>query len=237
VRPGLNQPDAKNQLLDVLTPTGREALLKHSVERRFSTGELLWSAGDPSDRIALVLEGKVRVVRISAGRQTVIHSGEPGATLGEVPFFTNDCYPATAVAAEPTRCLFLTHAAVTKAMAVDPQLAFFFLKRLSLRVQDLVERVDQNTLSSVQTRLAGFILKRSQNVRGPGQSRSETGKSLGFSLGMTQTALAEELGTVREVVVRSLRTLRELGAIESAGDGKYRVTNFAILQRLAQSAP
>jgi DNA-binding IclR family transcriptional regulator len=54
---------------------------------------------------------------------------------------------------------------------------------------------------------------------------------------MTQTALAEELGTVREVVVRSLRGLRQLGAIESAGDGKYRISNRPILEQLAELAP
>jgi GTP-sensing pleiotropic transcriptional regulator CodY len=50
---------------------------------------------------------------------------------------------------------------------------------------------------------------------------------------MTQSALAEELGTVREVIVRSLRSLRDIGAIESAGAGKYRVSNIALLQQLA----
>jgi CRP-like cAMP-binding protein len=231
----LTQTDVKNQLLEFLTPGGRDTLLKHAVERRFSTGELLWSAGAPSEGIALVLEGKVRIVRVSGGRQMVIHSGEPGATLGEVPFFTGDCYPATAVAAEPTRCLFLTHAAVTEAIAADPRLAFFFLRRLSLRVQGLVERVDQNTVSSVQTRLARFVLLRSQKTWTAARSRSETGKRPTFSLGMTQTALAEELGTVREVVVRALRGLRQVGAIESAGDGKYQVASLAILKRLAQT--
>src|SRR6185437_2654945 len=98
----------------VLTPAGREILLGQSIERRFATGETLWSAGDRSERIALVLEGRVRIVR-SGGGQMVIHAGEVGATLGEVPFFTGSVYPATAIAAEPTRCLFLTHAAVTQA--------------------------------------------------------------------------------------------------------------------------
>jgi CRP-like cAMP-binding protein len=232
----LTQPGAKNQLLEALTPVGRDTLLKHSVERRFSTGELLWSAGDRSEGIALVLEGKVRIVRVSGGRQMVIHSGEPGSTLGEVPFFTGDCYPATAVAAEPTRCLFLTHAAVTEAMAVDPRLALFFLRRLSLRVQNLVERVDQNTARSVQTRLARFIQERSQGASAAARPRSNVGESPAFSLGMTQTALAEELGTVREVVVRALRELRQAGAIERTGDGKYRVADRAVLQQVAQSA-
>jgi CRP-like cAMP-binding protein len=226
-----------NQLLDSLSPTGREALLKQSIERRFSTGEILWSAGDRPEGIALVLEGKVRIVRGRGGRQVVIHSGEPGATLGEVPFFTGGVYPATAIAAEPTRCLFLTHAAVTRAMEADPALAFFFLNRLSSRVQNLVERVDQLTVSSVQTRLARFIIERHHTIATSGRSTSRRKDAVTLSLGMTQTALAEELGTVREVVVRSLRGLRRLGAIESADNGKYRICNLPILEQLAELAP
>jgi CRP-like cAMP-binding protein len=229
------QHDPKIPLLEALTPAGRDILLGRSIERRFATGEILWSAGDRSDRIAVVLEGKVRIVRGSGGRQMVIHSGEVGATLGEVPFFTGGAYPATAIAAEPTRCLFLTHAAVTQAMAADPALSIFFLRRLSQRVETLVERVDQNTVSSVQKRLARFILERSQAPVVASRSSSGRTKRNTFSLGMTQAALAEEIGTVREVVVRALRELRESGAIESVGDGKYRVSDLATLEQLARA--
>jgi len=229
------QRDHRIPVLEALTPAGREILLARSIERHFATGEILWSAGERSDGIAVVLEGKVRIVRGSGGRQMVIHSGEVGATLGEVPFFTGGAYPATAIAAEPTRCLFLTHAAVTQAMAADPALAIFFLRRLSQRVENLVERVDQNTVSSVQKRLARFILERSQAP--VVASRSSSGKAMrnAFSLGMTQSALAEEIGTVREVVVRTLRDLRQSGAIESVGDGKFRVASLETLKQLADS--
>jgi CRP-like cAMP-binding protein len=232
----LNRVDAKNQLFEGLNPAGRDALLDHSVERQFATGEILWSVGDRPEGITLVLEGRVRIVRGSGGRQLVIHSGEPGATLGEVPFFTGGRYPATAIAAEPTRCLFLPEAAVRRAIAVDPALAFFFLQRLSHRIENLVERVDRLTVSSVQTRLAHFILQRYRATIALPKSRSKSDKAV-FSLGMTQTALGEELGTVREVVVRALRALRQSGAIESVGDGKYRVVNASILETLAESAP
>jgi CRP-like cAMP-binding protein len=233
----LSQVDARNQLLEGLSQAGRDALLEHSIERQFSTDEVLWSAGDRSDGITLVLEGRVRIVRGSGGRQLVIHSGEPGATLGEVPFFTGGCYPATAIAAEPTRCLFLPEAVVRRAIAADPALAFFFLKRLSHRIENLVERVDRVTLSSVQTRLAHFILQRYQATIASPRSRAKSGEADVFSLGMTQTALGEELGTVREVVVRALRALRESGAIKRVGEGKYRVVNSSILETLAESAP
>jgi CRP-like cAMP-binding protein len=124
-----------------------------------------------------------------------------------------------------------------RAIAVDPALALFFLKRLSQRIENLVERVDRLTVSSVQTRLAHFILQRYQATIGSSRSRPKPGKNAVFSLGMTQTALGEELGTVREVVVRALRALRKSGAIESVGDGKYRVVNASILETLAESAP
>jgi CRP-like cAMP-binding protein len=233
----LSQRDPRNQPLEGLSPAGKDALLHHSVERQFAAGEILWSAGDRSEGITLVLEGRIRIVRGSGGRQLVIHSGEPGATLGEVPFFTGGRYPATAIAAEPTRCLLLSEAAVRRAIAVDPALAFFFLKRLSQRIENLVERVDRLTVSSVQARLAHFILQRHQATIASSRSRSKSGKGAVFSLGMTQTALGEELGTVREVVVRALRGLRQSGAIESVGDGKYRVVNASILETLAESAP
>jgi CRP-like cAMP-binding protein len=224
----LSRGDATNQLLEGLNPAGRDALLEKSIERQFATGEILWSVGDRSEGITLVLEGRIRIVRGSGG---------PGATLGEVPFFTGGRYPATAIAAEPTRCLFLPEAAVRRAIAVDPALAFFFLKRLSHRIENLVERVDRLTVSSVQMRLAHFILERYQATNASSRSRSKPGKGAVFSLGMTQTALGEELGTVREVVVRALRALRQAGAIESVGDGKYRVKNASVLETLAESAP
>lgn len=184
-----------------------------------------------SSGITLVLEGKVRIVRGSSGRQIVIHSGGPGATLGEIPFFTGSTYPATAIAAEPTRCLMLSHAAVARAMSVDSRIAFYFLERLANRVQNLVERIDQFSAHSVQVRLARFFLDRA-NASGKTRDGAATTTALVFSLGMTQHALAEELGTVREVIVRELRRLRELGAIVALGDGRYRIADETLLKRL-----
>jgi CRP/FNR family transcriptional regulator, cyclic AMP receptor protein len=215
-----------DSILDALSEAGRRSLLDRSVERSYRTGETLWNAGDTPVNLALVVEGNVRILRGSGGRQTIIHSGEPGATLGEIPFFTRSRYPATAIASEPTRCLLITYDAFRNALAADPQLAFAMLERLSARVELLVDRVSQLSGESVQARLARFILARAARSGKPQSSQV-------FSLGMTQLQLAEELGTVREVVVRALRSLKESGAIVSAGDGKYRVADHSKLRRLA----
>jgi len=220
------------ELLEGATAEGRRALMEHAVEKKLSAGQILWSAGDRAEGVALVVEGRVRVVRGSGGRQVVIHSDEAGSTLGEVPFFTGGLYPATVIAAEPTRLLIFGEAAVRKAMSVDPGIAFFFLERLSQRVRGLVDKVDQLSGNSVQMRLARYILDR-HSSSSSAKRRPAPARDAAFSLGMTQNDLAEELGTVREVVVRSLRSLRDAGAIVSAGDGKYRVVNRELLERLA----
>ena len=214
-------------MFDQLGESARNALLTRSHERRFSTGEILWAAGDSPVGLAIVLEGRVRVVTSVAGRQVVIHWGEEGATLGEVPFFTGKPYPATAIAAEPVTCLFVTRDAFEQAVKLDPSIAYLLLRRISMRVESLVQRVSQLSGQSVIARLARFILDRASR---------NTDRLAGtpFSLGMTQSDLAEELGTVREVVVRSLRALRESGSISAHGAGRYRIEDLEELVRQAE---
>jgi CRP/FNR family transcriptional regulator len=209
-------------ILDALSPAGRAALLERSIEKTYSAGEVLWIAGDTPAGMTLVVEGKVRIVRGSGGRQTAIHSGEAGSTLGEIPFFTRSTYPATAIAAEPMRCLIITHAAFDHALRVDPELAYVLLDRLSKRVQHLVERVGRLTSHGVTARLAQYVIERA------GASTAPT-----FSLGMTQAELAEELGTVREVIVRALRQLKDAGAIASRASGRFAVVDPGLLREAA----
>jgi CRP/FNR family transcriptional regulator len=209
-------------ILDALSPAGRAALLERSIEKTYSAGEVLWIAGDTPAGMTLVVEGKVRIVRGSGGRQTAIHSGEAGSTLGEIPFFTRSTYPATAIAAEPTRCLIITHAAFDHALRVDPELAYVLLDRLSKRVKHLVERVGRLTSHGVTARLAQYLIERA------GASTAPT-----FSLGMTQAELAEELGTVREVIVRALRQLKDAGAIASRASGRFAVVDPGLLREAA----
>ena len=202
-------------------PRAIDVLAQKAVERRFATDEVLFSAGTRPAGLYLVLEGRVRVVRGNA-RQHVIHAEGPGGTLGEVPLFAGGTLPATAIAAEPTRCALLTRDALLQSIAAEPSVALLLLGRLAARIRDLVGRLDDRSTRSVTARLAEFLLAQS---RPPRPER--------VSLGMTQAALAEELGTVREVVVRALVALRRRGAIAPLGGGRYEITDFEALRQAA----
>jgi len=211
---------ARLPLFATTSPGALAAIAMHAVERTFASDETLFSAGSPSRGLFVVLEGTVRVVRAGDGRQHVVHTETVGGTLGEVPLFDGGTYPATAIAAEPTRCLVLDRDAIRRAISASPDVAMVLLSRLAARVRTLVNRLDDRSARSVNARLAEFLLSR------------RSAKSSVVSLGMTQTRLAEELGTVREVVVRSLRELAKRNLIASRGQGRYEILDRAGLEGL-----
>lgn len=201
----------------------RRALLASATQRSFKTDEVLYLAGQEALSLYLVLEGRVRLLRGHAGRPLHIHDELAGGALGEVPLFEGTTYPATAVAAEPTRCLVLQRDAILDAVRRHPELALAILARLSGRIRLLVDRLDRSATRSIRARLADLIAHRERAARG----RS-------FTLGTTQQQAAEEIGTVRELVVRGLKALRTAGIIEARGGGRYVVRDAARLRQIAE---
>jgi CRP/FNR family transcriptional regulator len=209
-------------VLGALSEPARSGLLATATERRYAASEIIYLAGSPALSLYVVIEGRVRVLRERHGRTIVIHDEEPGGCLGEVPLFEGSTYPATAMAAEPTRCLVLRRDTILDAVRAEPELALALLARLAGRVRHLVDRVDRNTSQPILRRLAELLL-----------TRAAASRSLSFTLGGSQQQAADEIGTVREVVVRGLRALRERGAIAARGGGRFSVTDEELLRRLA----
>ena len=206
-----------------LAPAAVGILCAHAQERRYAAGEVLYTTGASRRGLLVIVEGRVRIVRGRDGRQHVVHEEGRGGALGEVPVFSGGTYPATAIAAEPTRCVLLSTEALRAAVRGDPELAFVFLARLAQRTRHLVDRVDGLAAQDVAGRLARLLL----------QHRGPAGDGREITLGRSQHEVAEELGTVREVVVRALRQLRRQGMIEALGRGRYRVLDPRALARLA----
>jgi CRP/FNR family transcriptional regulator, dissimilatory nitrate respiration regulator len=205
-----------------LNQAAKLALATRAIERRYQSEATIFSAGDQALGIFILIEGRVRVIRESGGRRHVIHEEGPGGTLGEVPMFEDGGYPATAIAAEPSRCIVIGKDAIAAAMSLEPALAWLLLRRLAMRVRTLVDRLDRATSHSIPKRLAAHLVLRME--------RSGTSR---ITLGGTQQSIAEELGTVREVIVRTLRTLVAEEVLRSLGGGRYEVIDAERLRELA----
>jgi CRP/FNR family transcriptional regulator len=212
--------------LRALSDAALRGLARAAAERRYAAGAVLYRAGDAADALYLVLEGRVRVVRVMKdGRARLLHVEGAGGVLGEIPVFGGGPYPATAVATAPTRCARVDAAALERLVAECPEVARFALRRLAERARVLLARLDDLAAHTVASRVAAVVLARARGARGAD-----------FTLGASQAALAEELGTAREVVVRALGALCDAGAIRRTGRARYRVGAPAVLEAMATAS-
>lgn len=205
-----------------LNAHARRELAVRGILRRFRPGEVIWAAGAQPRGLFVVLEGRVRIVRGSGGRQHLVHAEGQGETIGEVPLFSGGTYPATAISDGPTLCLVLERSAIEAAIAADPRFAFALLERLAKRVRTLINRIDAFATQTVRARLAERLV-----------ARPREGGGREVTLGATQAELAEEIGTVREVVVRTLRGMCAAGVLRHVGRARWEVLDEAALRHLA----
>jgi len=208
--------------LDEVGERALAQIARASTVRRYAPKQSLYRAGDPADGLYVVLSGRVLVLREGDGASRMLHTEGAGGVLGEIPVFDGGDFPATATALEPTRCLHLPIAVVTRLLESDLPFARFALHRMAVRARSLLERIDDLTSITVVARLAAYVADRAAESATPQ-----------FTLGVTQARLATELGTAREVVVRGLATLIASGAIERTGRSRFTVRRLATLLSIA----
>lgn len=177
------------------------AAIARPVER--PAGTLLQLEGDPAEVMYVVLAGRVKIVRLSAGgREQVINVISAGGHFNTVPIFDGGNCPANAEALTDVRLLALPRGAMLDVVSAHPALALALLREFTGRLRRMVNLIDELALHTVQGRLAGLLLEQA--------SAAERGER---PAALTQAEMAARIGTVREMVGRALKTFEALGLI------------------------
>jgi CRP/FNR family transcriptional regulator len=147
----------------------------------------------------------------TAGREQVLHTEGPGATLGEGPCFDRGGYVASAVAVAPTRVLLLPRPALLALCHRRPAVALALLESLARRMRRFAELAGDLAFREVTQRVARHL----EAVARADGRMAATGTT--FELTLTQEQLAARLGTVRELVARALAQLRRSSLVAQHG--------------------
>lgn len=192
----------------LLPAAERRRLLGRCRERVLAPREVLFTEGAPCHGLFVLVEGRVELRQVSPrGREQVLHSEGPGATLGEAPLFDREGYVASAVATVPTRVLFVPRAEVVALFRRHPAVALSLLETLARRVRRFAELAGSLTFRPVPERIALHI------VTAAGGPARRIPAGLAVDLALTQEQLAAHVGTVRELVARALAQLEKSGVI------------------------
>jgi CRP/FNR family transcriptional regulator len=185
-----------------------EKLVLSSRLIRLESDQILFSAGDPSEGLYVVLEGRTRAVRHGAdGKEQVIHEDTPFSTFPEVAVFDDGPCPSSVISLEQSVLLLLPKEHVKSFCILHPEVAMAALRVLSRRLRKATGMVEDFSLKDVSQRLAEFLLK--QLPENPDRS--------GLELRYSNQEIADMIGTVREVVSRAFSKLQRKKWIRKDG--------------------
>ena len=166
--------------------------------RECPRGELLFSDGEPAEGFYVVLDGKVKVYKLSAeGKERILHIVHPGGTFAEAAIFGNGLYPAYAEPLLPSRLLFIPKDGFLTLLATNNRIAINIIAGLSRFLRQFAQQIEELTFKDVPSRLAKYLLDLAR------------GKRVTVELPISKSQLASNLGTVSETLSRTLRKLSD----------------------------
>lgn len=182
------------------------ALSRATQERGYPAGKTIVRQDAPGDAMYIVIEGRVKVVLISAdGREVILSVLGPGAVFGEMSLLDDEPRSAHVVAMTASRIMTLYRGAFHERLRASPDLSLAMLAALSHRLRRADDRIRALSLLDVNGRVAHLILQQS----------TDAGNDT-FPRRLTHQNMAELIGASRETVSRTLRHLTDRGVISIA---------------------
>lgn len=123
-------------------------------------GRILFEHGQPADRFFLLLDGQIKLYRLSEeGDEKVIEIIRPGQTFAEaVMFMSGRVYPVNADALSNSRLLAFSNATVKEVLRGSVDTCFKLMADMSQRLHRLLNEIDSLTLHNATYRLVSYLL-------------------------------------------------------------------------------
>jgi CRP-like cAMP-binding protein len=197
--------------LAALTPDEVEALTKLGRRQRYPKGAPLFVEGEQSDRVLVILDGRVKVSLMTTdGKEVVFAVRGPGDLLGELAFIDGEPRSASATAVEPVNSLVFRATDFTQFLESHPRVALLLLRMVSRRLRDADNKRAEFAAFDTVGRVSSRLLELAERF---GETDGESGVLI--SLPLTQEELAGWIGSSREAVSKALNTLRTVGLIQT----------------------
>jgi len=202
---------ASDRFLDALPPAEVEHLRTRGVVRRFPRGDALFHERQASDRVMVLLEGRVKIASTSEeGREAVLAFRGPGEVLGELSAIDGRPRSAGVVAVDPVEALVIASADFRTFLERSPTAALWILTRLVTRLREADRKRAEYGASDTIGRVAARLVELATDY-----GRAQPGGGVLIDLPITQEELASWVGSSREGVNKALHTLRGLRWVET----------------------
>lgn len=186
------------------------SILDQATSRRFDAETTIFEEDGAAERFYLLLDGTIRVVKITPdGEQVTSLHIPPGQLFGIAQALGRTTYPATAIAASEVVCLSWPASSWPTFVAEYPGFATETYKVVGNRVTEMNTRIVEMSTQHVEQRIARALLRLIN------QSGRRTADGIEISFPITRQAVSEMTGTTLHTVSRLLSAWEKDGLVSS----------------------
>lgn len=177
-------------------------LLGHHRAIAFDAGQSIFTQGDEARAFFVVIEGWVKVFRLTPdGDEAVVSVFTQGESFAEPVMFLGGRYPVSAASASRARLARIEASEFLAMITAEPELSTAMLAAIAQHTQQLSDEILGLKLLGAPRRLADFLVKLAP--KGAREAR--------VTLPHEKSLLAGRLGMTPESLSRALAALRKLG--------------------------
>jgi len=192
-----------NALFEGLPSDTLDRIVANAETRELRKKRVIWTPGDPVDRLYLVRSGVVKQSRVTnEGRELTLHFFAKNDVFGEVAIFSTGPHTTVAEAYDDCTLYTITRDELERLLHANPGLAIELTRIISSRRERLESRLGGLLFKTAHARLAGLFLELAQDF-GVRDSRG-----IIVNLKLTHKEMASLIGATRETVSFAILDLR-----------------------------
>lgn len=196
-------PSPPDPLAGPLAPAFRDGR-----RQRLRVGTVLFTEGDASSRVVLMLSGRVKISTVSDdGQETVLAFRGAGDVLGELAAIDDADHMASVTVVEEGEALIVPANRFLAALESEPGLALALLRSVIGRLRD----ADRLRAEFLALDVTGRVAQRLVELAASYGTPVETGTKV--NLPLSQRELAGWVGASREAVNKALAQLEDRGLV------------------------
>jgi CRP/FNR family transcriptional regulator len=217
---------SKISLFNSLTPSEIKEITPYIIPFSVRKKEVIFSEGDPSDWFYIVLDGKVKITKLSMdGKEIILEIIPPLDFFGGLAVIKGFPYPANAVAMEDSQLLKISRSNLMRILDRFPNLMYCMALQLGDRIKESHETLKNIALERVEARIASLLLKLADKIG------KETEDGILIDMKLTKQDIAEMVGTTVETSIRTMSKFKKLGIV-SEREGRIIIKNIQKLKSI-----
>ena len=190
------------------------AFLPRRKPQRFQKDQTIYTPDDPADRLFLVVDGTVKLSRISdSGRETVLDFCSADTFFGESAIMGRRDRGESAVALDECSVMEWSRDELGQLMLRTPELGPSMLRVMAAKLYDADTRIESLAIDQISQRLIKVLLRLG------GQFGTPIGPLTLHIMPLTHELLARYVGTSREIITQHMSQLRRKGVLEYSRAG------------------